>query len=176
MARSTHQTPGVLSRRPAGSRISEDSQDDESGRSESSENASFSPPAHAPPGAASPSWRVIACAAAVVSLGTLNQIAGKIRSKPLGQFDYFVSLCNAVLYFTVYTLALVSEGRGVSVLSRASRLSRCDCVTAQSLGGRLFSGRSARTCLLTGGGDMELRTEVDRTQREKKLNHMSSRV
>ncbi|ESS32785.1 putative transmembrane protein [Toxoplasma gondii VEG] len=107
MARSTHQTPGVLSRRPAGSRISEESQVDESGRSESSENASFSPPAHAPPGAASPSWKVIACAAAVVSLGTLNQIAGKIRSKPLGQFDYFVSLCNAVLYFTVYTLALV---------------------------------------------------------------------
>ncbi|CBZ54053.1 conserved hypothetical protein [Neospora caninum Liverpool] len=59
------------------------------------------------PAPASSGWRVIACACLVVSLGTLNQIAGKIRSKPLGPFDYFVSLCNAILYCTVYTLALV---------------------------------------------------------------------
>ncbi|PFH34947.1 hypothetical protein BESB_058340 [Besnoitia besnoiti] len=51
--------------------------------------------------------RVLLCAALVVCLGTLNQIAGKIRSKPLGKYDYFVSLCNAVLYSTVYSLTLV---------------------------------------------------------------------
>ncbi|KEP67771.1 UNVERIFIED_CONTAM: hypothetical protein HHA_228730 [Hammondia hammondi] len=106
MARCAH-TSAIPPRRRGGSRISEESEVDESGLSGSSENSFFSPPARAPPVAASPSWRVIASAAVVVSLGTLNQIAGKIRSKPLGQFDYFVSLCNAVLYFAVYTIGLV---------------------------------------------------------------------
>eukprot|EP00917_Polyrhabdina_sp_WS-2016_P004282 GHVP01009800.1.p1 GENE.GHVP01009800.1~~GHVP01009800.1.p1 ORF type:complete len:419 (+),score=40.46 GHVP01009800.1:1-1257(+) len=42
-------------------------------------------------------------AAAVVSFGTLNSVAGRIRAKPLGEYDYLVALTNSLLYLIVYS-------------------------------------------------------------------------
>ncbi|PHJ19729.1 transmembrane protein [Cystoisospora suis] len=77
-------------------------------------SASLSPFSSSTPG-----WRTLAYAGVVITLGTLNQITGKIRSKPLGRFDYFVSLCNAFLYFFVYSVALVVSYRW-KVIPRAN--------------------------------------------------------
>eukprot|EP01071_Lankesteria_metandrocarpae_P008729 Lankesteria_metandrocarpae@DN5036_c0_g1_i10.p1 len=47
----------------------------------------------------------------LVIAGAFNNVTGKIRSKPLGAYDYFVSLANSVVYSIVYLSILLIRWR-----------------------------------------------------------------
>lgn len=44
----------------------------------------------------------------VIVFGTLNNVLGRIKAKPLGAFNIFASLANAVAYIAAYAAILVS--------------------------------------------------------------------
>ncbi|OEH80203.1 transmembrane protein [Cyclospora cayetanensis] len=60
------------------------------------------------------STRVLWLATALIALGAVNEVSGRIRSVPLGRFDALVSLANSAVHSAVYSLAV-----GV-LLTRAS--------------------------------------------------------
>lgn len=63
-----------------------------------------------------PSWspsrhkfRMIVLCFSVMMGGALNNVLGKIRSKPLGACNYFVSIINPIAYSLIYFTILVSR-------------------------------------------------------------------
>ena len=76
--------------------------------------------------------RQLPALAAVVALGALNSVIGKIRAVKLGVYDGLIAgLINAFVYFLVYVGILCSRLRSVVPLTRM-RASSAHATTATS--------------------------------------------
>lgn len=74
-----------------------------------------------------PAFKTVGICASVILTGAFNNVLGKIRSKPLGAYDYFVSLFNALAYTLFYWVVLVriERKRRKCVLNHKISISTC---------------------------------------------------
>eukprot|EP01055_Gregarina_sp_Pseudo9_P005218 Gregarina_sp_Pseudo_9__5217@NODE_57_length_4725_cov_44_259070_g53_i1_p2_GENE_NODE_57_length_4725_cov_44_259070_g53_i1NODE_57_length_4725_cov_44_259070_g53_i1_p2_ORF_typecomplete_len415_score19_42CRTlike/PF08627_10/1_5e27CRTlike/PF08627_10/2_2e03Nuc_sug_transp/PF04142_15/3_4e02Nuc_sug_transp/PF04142_15/5_4e07SLC35F/PF06027_12/9e07UAA/PF08449_11/1_1e06TPT/PF03151_16/4e05EamA/PF00892_20/1_6e02EamA/PF00892_20/0_0016EamA/PF00892_20/1_6DUF3188/PF11384_8/1_2e02DUF3188/PF11384_8/0_83SID1_RNA_chan/PF1396 len=59
--------------------------------------------------------------ALVVATGALNNVAGKIKSKPLGRYNVLAALLNACVYTVTYAFVLLISRRDLKLLTQSER-------------------------------------------------------